>query len=268
MKLIQKILSHGLLIAFIVGAIFAYTQRSIWFPEWFGHRARATQPLSPATSEVSASEGIGPARMQPSAPAVQAAPAATPAKAADADSAGKTFAPEMDVAGTMPSARTDADVASPPTPEATAPPPQAGTTTAPAESVARAEIAPAPLAADNSDQSQARPPPAAAGTDRELEKRLEKARRRYWQRDLSGAAMAYQALGEDYPDNPAVWGEMGNIYFHMRQREPAAEAYSRCVELLFQQGASLHARRLLSVLYRLDAARAHELERHLQQAGG
>lgn len=36
MKLVQKILSHGLFIAFIVGAFLVYTKRAELFPQWFG----------------------------------------------------------------------------------------------------------------------------------------------------------------------------------------------------------------------------------------
>ena len=43
MKLIQKILSHGLLIAFVVGAFFAYTNRAELFPQWFGKKEKAWQ---------------------------------------------------------------------------------------------------------------------------------------------------------------------------------------------------------------------------------
>jgi hypothetical protein len=41
MKLIQKILSHGLLIAFFVGVFFLYLYRADLFPQWFGEEAQS-----------------------------------------------------------------------------------------------------------------------------------------------------------------------------------------------------------------------------------
>ena len=51
MKLVQKILSHGLLIAFIVAAFFAYTNRTKLFPQWFGKTEQAVQQAANETPE-------------------------------------------------------------------------------------------------------------------------------------------------------------------------------------------------------------------------
>ncbi|MFQ5644190.1 MAG: hypothetical protein ACE5FQ_10910, partial [Thiogranum sp.] len=51
MKLVQKILSHGLLIAFIVAAFFIYMNRVDLFPQWFAKPAPATVSPSQATPD-------------------------------------------------------------------------------------------------------------------------------------------------------------------------------------------------------------------------
>lgn len=51
MKLVQKVLSHGLLIAFIVAAFFIYTNRMDLFPQWFAKPAPATAGHSQRLAE-------------------------------------------------------------------------------------------------------------------------------------------------------------------------------------------------------------------------
>ena len=104
--------------------------------------------------------------------------------------------------------------------------------------------------------------------DARLQQQLERAREFYWQRDLRDAASAYQSLGEAYPENAEVWGEIGNFYFSLRRGEQAGAAYSHAIELLMQNNDPVRARQLLGVLFRLDARKARELETRLQQAGG
>jgi tetratricopeptide (TPR) repeat protein len=109
--------------------------------------------------------------------------------------------------------------------------------------------------------------PQASTGDEQLAQQLEEVRALYWARDLRGAAAGYQSLGQAYPDNADVWGEIGNFYYSLRQAGPATNAYSRAIELLVQQGDKPRARQLLDVLYRLDASAARELETRLQQTG-
>jgi tetratricopeptide (TPR) repeat protein len=110
--------------------------------------------------------------------------------------------------------------------------------------------------------------PQISAEDARLQQQLGQAREFYWSRDLRGAAAAYQSLGEAYPDNAEVWGEIGNFYFSLRRSEQAGAAYSHAIELLMQNNDPVRARQLLGVLFRLDARKARELETRLQQAGG
>jgi hypothetical protein len=50
MKIIQKILSHGLLIAFFVAVFFIYLYRGELFPQWFGKQAQTEVTPSPSTA--------------------------------------------------------------------------------------------------------------------------------------------------------------------------------------------------------------------------
>ena len=54
MKLVQKVLSHGLLIAFFVAVFFVYMNRAELFPQWFSKAA----PVSAAQSQVKAGATI------------------------------------------------------------------------------------------------------------------------------------------------------------------------------------------------------------------
>ena len=109
----------------------------------------------------------------------------------------------------------------------------------------------------------------APGIDEQLQAQLAQARQYFWQRNLPAAEEIYHSLAESYPDNPDVWGEIGNFYFSLRKREPVIEAYSRSAELLIARGEALRAHQLVRILYRLGAPQARRLEMQLmQQAGG
>ena len=146
------------------------------------------------------------------------------------------------------------------------------------EQAAQEQAAPAAQPQVATAMPRARPGPAVespavaepqiSAEDARLQQQLGQAREFYWSRDLRGAAAAYQSLGEAYPDNAEVWGEIGNFYFSLRRSEQAGAAYSHAIELLMQNNDPVRARQLLGVLFRLDARKARELETRLQQAGG
>lgn len=129
------------------------------------------------------------------------------------------------------------------------------------QAVAYRPVSPAPAGATAPPQTTTTPGQA-------LQQQLEQARVLYWRKDMSAAATAYQSLSQTYPDNADIWGEAGNFYLNMQQREQAADAYSHAVDLLMQQGQQQRARQLLDVMYRLDEDKARALETRLQQSGG
>jgi hypothetical protein len=277
MKLVQKILSHGLLIAFIVAAFFTYTNRAELFPRWFGKTEQPEQQVTTTTPDLS---GEMLAERKVSRPLPEKTVSKTPVAPVDETPQGAT-----EETGT-PSAQIQPPVAEPKTPlpkvpEKTDAPTEPSAQVQPAEPVIRTsgtaetqtEVAEAEspqvaaLQAARVDQAPASPQQPAASADARFENMLEEARQYYWKRDLSAAMAAYQALAKAYPQNPDVWGEMGNFYYNMHQNEPAGAAYSRCVELLIDQGETTRARQLLNVLYRLDTQKARALETRIQQAG-
>jgi tetratricopeptide (TPR) repeat protein len=97
---------------------------------------------------------------------------------------------------------------------------------------------------------------------------LEQARILFWQRDMRAAAAAYESVAQAYPDNADVWGEIGNFYYTLRQRQPASLAYARAIELLIDQHDTERASQLVEVLFRLDANKGRELAARLQRIGG
>ncbi len=357
MKLVQKILSHGLLIAFVVAAFFIITNRAELFPQWF---AKPQASVDKAVSEKSAAPVVPPAStvtrplpektlvkkegrsVEPAAPAGDAsgggAIAPTPAVPPVAETrseapsapAEPTTPPVADTVTspveTAPATAAEessaAPVVTPPAAEVPAgaesaavaesaeeagavsawQQPAAGATAEPSTYRPLGEASPADVAAPagaaapvevpatESAEPAATPASSAAAVqvpvqpeetaavsgavesqasagDEQLAQQLEEVRALYWARDLRGAAAGYKSLGQAYPDNADVWGEIGNFYYSLRQAGPATTAYSRAIELLVQQGDKPRARQLLDVLYQLDASAARELEMRLQQTG-
>jgi len=392
MKLVQKILSHGLFIAFIVGAVLVYTKRAELFPQWFGasqpvaakassgkladatpdngvpaterkvsrplpEKTLMKEPVAPpvpapeeAAPSETAPEGEAPApgqqtstpgttsssperesagqpapeqagdtgvsekkpvfrplekhEQQAAAGAAESEPAAPPEAAPDQNAGGGADAQPVfrPLDGGQPSKTAATGVQEAPAVEAPAPEAGAPATAeatpngqsevanaapqpaeekvavaAPAEEkvavaapaeVARAAV-PKPAAADDTAAAQAASGAPAGGEDARLQQMLEQARGLFWRRDLRGAAAAYTAVSDAYPDNAEVWGEIGNFYFSLHQAEPAGEAYAHAIELLAQNDEPMRARRLLDVLFRLDPQKARELESRLRvQTGG
>lgn len=321
MKLVQKILSHGLLIAFLVAAFFIYMNRAEILPQWFGDKARtakatdtagqgkqavAQKPAdTPAPAEtVAATEPQAAAPVEapepPQAPAAQPvieAPVEQPAVAAadvnavpveasagDSVPAAPQYRPldEPEIAAPTESSSVEAPAAvaeAPVVPAAPVVPPAVEEAVSETETPAAAPaVAASPdvtattdKAAEGAATESASPAPAsetvAAGDVNTLGMQLEEARQLFWQRDMQAAEAAYQALGKSYPDNPDVWGEIGNFYFTLRQREPAFEAYAQTMVLLNESGDGARAQQVLGVLFQLDAEKAQGLEQRLRQPG-
>jgi len=153
MKVVQKILSHGLLIAFMVAAFFIVTNRAELFPQWF---AKLQASSSKAVSEQPAAPAVPPARTvtrplpektvikREGAAVEQAAPPG------DESGSGETASP----LATAPGAELHPD-------ESTAPAPAAGTP-APAETLPSAAEPAAPATAA---PVPAETPPASEAVD-------------------------------------------------------------------------------------------------------
>jgi len=306
MKLVQKILSHGLLITFIVLAFFAYMNRVELFPQWFSKPAPAAVSRAPAVTEkpAAAVSVPGAGRDASPAPAVEVEVAETETDIVEPEqeapvSAGQSQAVAPDTAGDTaiaePAGSSEQTGVTAAAPDTAAPAPvsdAAAAVTGPltetgspgaaaageaepmqpaGEHVRAAEEAAASTGAQpvaESAPAAVAPQPANAESDSAFRKQLELARAYFWKRDIQAAVQAYRTLAENWPDHAEVWGEMGNLYFSIRKKPEAVNAYAHAIELLTVQGDRAQARALLDVVYRLDARRAGQLEMSLRQAGG
>lgn len=297
MKILQKILSHGLLIASFVAAFFIYLYRVELFPQWFDKQAqsKATEtaevaepasgpqpgtPVSTGEEPPSVAAGSGAAEDARAAPEVSAEPVAgrEPPTAPEPLSAA---APVRDVEPAHSEPMTEAPA----------------TTEYPAEPVIpRADVAAAaqyrPLAPEELKKERYDPVapvpasvvsaphyrpleaktvatvPAKVSGESDFQSQLEGARQHYWRRDVGAAEKAYRQLTESYPQRAEVWGELGNLYYAQNKLMEATDAYYRAIELLIEQGDAGQARQMLGAMYQLNSDKANDLERRLRQVGG
>jgi len=235
MKIVQKLLSHGLLILFFVAVFFVYLYRGDLFPQWFDKQAQ-TEETPSAAAQTEAMTDVPAGGEQPVEPAVQTADAATDAHYRPVEPeevAKETYNPVAEV---------------------------------PASVITAPEYRPL--------QTKKTEPPAAISADTgvagksDVQSQLEQARQHYWGRDMPAAEQAYRRLTEAHPERADVWGELGNFFFSQREMVQATDAYYRAIELLIEQGDAERARQLLGTMHQLDAVKANELETRLGQAGG
>ncbi len=280
MKLVQKVLSHGLLIAFFVAVFFVYMNRAELFPQWFSRSA-------PVTAEHSQLKAESPATVagQVSPPDTVASEPGTVILEQDAVVMESVADPPAAVPGDN-----QAQVSAEPVPPAVEPQVHASDRSKPVfrpipetervevvESVSvneagsqQIDVVSAPLeegvAVIEEETVVSTGQDSAAADD--FQGRLEQARAYFWQRDMRAALQAYQSLTESYPERAEVWGELGNLYFNIRKTSDAMDAYAHAAELLIEQGDTEGARELLNVMYRLDARQASQIEMRLRQTGG
>ena len=292
MKILQKILSHGLLIAFFIAVFFVYLYRGDLFPQWFDEQAQtAVAPAESAVEQSAAtsaqetvpvhveaagtggeSQAVVHESTEPVAETVDQPTVTEPASAA-APVAAPPAAPSE--AGTdVPAAGVQPAEPAVPTANATAAAqyrPVAPEETARQSYKPVAEVPDSVTTAPEYRPLKAKkpPPPARAEVpaDADFQSQLDQARQHYWRRDLPAAEQAYRRLTESHPERAELWGELGNLFFSQNEMVQATDAYYRAIELLIQQGDAGQARQLLGAMYQLDAEKANELETRLRQAG-
>ena len=106
------------------------------------------------------------------------------------------------------------------------------------------------------DGKQAGRTATAPGPDYALA--LEKARKLFWGKDKK-ATSAYEALAASHPGNPALIGELGNVYYMNNQHNKAAGAYLRAGKLYIAKKQHDKARELVKVLKQIAPQKASEL---------
>ena len=280
MKLVQKVLSHGLLIAFFVAVFFVYMNRAELFPQWFSRSAHVTAEHSQVKAESPATVAgqVSPPDTVASEPgAVSEMPAAAPGDNQAQVSAELVQQPAVEPqvhasGGSEPVFRpipeTEPVEVAEPVSGNEAGSQQADIVSAPLEE-AVAAIGEETVASTEqvvTEQGAVAGQDSAAADD--FQGRLEQARAYFWQRDMRAALQTYQSLTESYPERAEVWGELGNLYFNVRKASDAMNAYAHAAELLTEQGDTEGARELLNVMYRLDARQASQIEMRLRQTGG
>lgn len=311
MKLLQKILSHGLLIAFILAAIYAYIQRETLFPQWFPKSSHSHQqvekdtqskiePVLPQENLSASPAGAGKAGDEPATVEATTVEPDEPARDDNpsTDEKSKESGSAMpENVSTTPEGRVLNEVTEAEPVPARAPTEIPGTTPADEVEVAQQQQAgitgiatPAQVEATREAGSveAAEPKPVVVvkeaeapvqeaksvatdepGDDRQLQAQLVQARQYFWQRNLPAAEEIYTSLAESYPDNPDLWGEIGNFYYSLRKRVPMIEAYTRSAKLLIARGEPQRARQLVRILHQLGSPQARQLEMEvLQQTGG
>ena len=276
MKFLQRMLSHGLLIAIVVVAGLAYWYRAELFPEQFGHDESRTVAGKPVT-------GSGADRDTASATTADSgveAPAAVPDESAEAEaSTGEPASSAAQADDQPPVSEPEAEDAQSAAPDAVplswesdeplttaspggapefrpletdreAPPPlPAETETAMAPQTSSPTMSSAPAEAGSADPGQG----------------LAAAREAFWRNDFAAAERHYRSVIEQQPDNPDVYGELGNLHYQQGQWQQAAEAYFQAAQRLLDRGDRMPAQHLLRILRNLDPERARELESRMSE---
>ncbi len=102
-------------------------------------------------------------------------------------------------------------------------------------------------------------PVASSVTDDQNRTLLIEARNAFWARDLDKAIETYNSLASSQPDNPDLWGELGNVYMAANKPEGAVEAYARAAEILIEKGNLQQIGKLIQIIGRFDQDKARAL---------
>lgn len=107
--------------------------------------------------------------------------------------------------------------------------------------------------------------PTTASIPANKETILSVARDAYWNGDYVTAMEAYQQAISLAEDDPAPYGELGNVYFAQKDLPAAADAYSQAAYRLLARGRVEETKHLMLVLKGLDEEKADELHHLIEQ---
>lgn len=113
-------------------------------------------------------------------------------------------------------------------------------------------------------QPQATPPSDAANAQAAIAAALNAARGAYWRGDVEGAKAQILALTRAHPQNADLQGELGNLYFYLREFPAAVEAWHRAGVLLIEQGEAPQSRGFTQALAMIDPEKAADLAARAQ----
>jgi len=264
MKLIRYILSHALLLAFLVVLGFAYHYRVKLFSAEINRQIDKTVGVvmdkARGITEVfyrgkqkqqEKSAPVAVVATEPPAVKTKAAPEIVPAKTAPVETTEfKVSPPHVEVtestATKTPGKTEEAGLADTPKTD------EKQTVSTDREVVA--PVAAKPEVAPASDAQ------AAARSHAEL---LGEARSVFQQGDMTKSIALYQELAELNPGDPNVFGELGNVYYSQGQWEKAGIAYYQAASLLLDQGQMRQVQYLYRVIQGLDQESANKLREKL-----
>ena len=94
---------------------------------------------------------------------------------------------------------------------------------------------------------------------------LLQARQAYWDNNFDLSIERYRILIQSQPENADYYGELGNVFYAMKDFQTAAELYYRAAILLQQQGNQTLARQLIQPIMTLNQQLAINLESQLNK---
>jgi len=94
---------------------------------------------------------------------------------------------------------------------------------------------------------------------------LNNGRQAYWQGQYEQAVNSYQQAAELQPDNPDIYGELGNVYYRQGDWENAGESFYQAAVRLIKLNRPDRAAYMLSIISGLKKERATELQEQLNQ---
>ena len=255
MKLLRYILSHGILLLLIVALAFAYYYRTQLFSDDINARIDNVMHKSVAWLEVFKDK-------QAEKPSTSEAPEASMTVIESVEQ--PIAEAEMPVPATVkedePTVKEEqqADIPLPTEEQQTQqeampiPAPASSADVAMADS---ADTAQEPVAPDN-DQIVAADSQAAL---------LDQARIAFQTGQPDQAVKLYQELSELNPDDPNVYGELGNVLYAQGKWQQAGEAYYEAASRLLERGQSGQVQYLYRVIQGLDAESAEKLRSRMGQ---
>ncbi|MBZ0130400.1 MAG: tetratricopeptide repeat protein [Rhodobacteraceae bacterium] len=131
-----------------------------------------------------------------------------------------------------------------------------------------APVAQLPLQTPVADSAPAATPPVAssaapAANPGDLQARWTAARKAWWQGDRAGAEAMYRALAGDFPDEPDILGELGNICYAQSRFAEAADYYHKAGSMLIGKGNQPQAMAVIGVLQGLAPDKAADLRNQI-----
>ncbi|MCG6934692.1 MAG: hypothetical protein LJE73_02205 [Proteobacteria bacterium] len=290
MYAIRTLLSYSLVIIIVAAVVLAFYYRDQLMPEvdaiyedvesWVNDRQPASTTIAETQTAETAVENVQPEVETTETPMEQgetvvestetvvSGPGEAAVEAPGEMTTGARMEPEVE---TTDLAEIPSEVA---TEAPASPEQQAGVTTPPPAATASSDMMaaaslPGPTS-DSQSQQVIDQPGVGDKTDVQDKGRLEhelirQARQAFWNRQYGEAEAAYKDLIEISPENPDLYGELGNLYYSMGKWELAGTAYYAASTRLLKSGQTGQLGYLVRVLKGLDPDLAEKLEQDMKQ---